>query len=81
VVGIIMQEMASDVSRMRRKHLDGIGATSGSEPSPFANNELLEQKILMVKSRQNLVLWRAPLKTLYYFVLEVCILLRHYSNK
>ena len=36
----------------------------------------LEEWLMQHQIRRSLVLWRSPLKTLYYFVMETLILLR-----
>jgi len=36
----------------------------------------LEERLMQHQIRRSLVLWRSPLKTLYYFVMETLILLR-----
>jgi hypothetical protein len=72
--------MAFDVKSIRgRKRLDEVGDTA----SITSQNGLLslEQKLLLVKNRQSLVLWRSPLRTTYYFFLASGILLRYYGAK
>ena len=71
--------MAFDVKTIRgRKRLDEV---RDSSHGVITENGLpsLEQKILNLKYRRQLVLWRSPLRTLYYFVLESGVLLRHYG--
>jgi len=36
----------------------------------------LEERLMQQQDRRSLVLWRSPLRTLYYFVMETLMLLR-----
>lgn len=47
---------------------------------PLSNGDL-EQKLQNRRDRQQLVLWRSPLQTLCYFILELSVLLRDYGSR
>lgn len=44
-------------------------------------NVELEQKLNQHKDRHKLVLWRSPIQTLYYFLLELSVVLRSYGSR
>jgi hypothetical protein len=72
--------MVFDVASIRgRKRLDEVVGDSRSDAE---NGSLsVEQRMLVVKTRQNLVLWRSPVRTLYYFILELSVQLHHSKTK
>jgi hypothetical protein len=56
---------------------------SFSEPKGEANGTaaMSSKRISDNHQRQNLVLWRQPVTTLYYFLLELIVLLRSYGAR
>jgi len=47
----------------------------------FSENGILflEERLIQHQARQSLVLWRSPLRTLYYFMLETLVLFRKHG--
>jgi len=41
----------------------------------------LEERLMQQQDRRSLVLWRSPLRTLYYFVMETLMLLRKHGMR
>lgn len=54
--------------------------TANEVGQPLSNGDL-EQKLQNRRDRQQLVLWRSPLQTFYYFILELSVLLRDYGSR
>jgi hypothetical protein len=76
---IFARFMAFDVQSIRgRRRLDEVEESVGITSQ---NGLSLEQKMSLVKNRHSLVLWRSPLRTVYYLFLESGILLRYYGAK
>jgi len=67
-----------DTSEIRgRKPLSEVNGDSGLTENGV--NFVLEQKLMQHQDRRSLVLWRSPLRTLYYFVMETFVLLRKHG--
>lgn len=59
-------------------------STNGSTPNNVkhtSNSKLRNELQREKEERENLLIWKTPLKTLYYFAMEVFILLKTYGNK
>jgi len=66
-----------DTSHIRaRKPLSEVN----EEPELTENGSLfLEERLMQHQDRRSLVLWRSPLRTLYYFMMETFVLLRKHG--
>ena len=49
----------------------------------FSENGILflEERLMQHQARRSLVLWRSPLRTLYYFVMEILVLLCNHGMR
>ena len=75
----------SESSRSRKSsenHLkSGSGDSSTNKKNPEKSSALKLQKQAQKAERENLVIWKSPLKTPYFFLLETIELLSHYTFK
>ena len=75
----------SESSRSRKSsenHLkSGSGDSSTNKKNPEKSSALKLQKQVQKAERENLVIWKSPLKTPYFFLLETIELLSHYTFK
>merc|ERR1712048_90708 len=55
--------------------------SKNSKNSKTSKSLSKEQRLLQKQERENLVIWKSPLKTPYYFIHEVFDLLGHYFYK
>ena len=67
--------MDTSLIRGRRPLSEVNGETGMSENGFF----FLEERLMQHQDRRSLVLWRSPLRTLYYFVMESLVLLRKHG--
>ena len=70
-------EMDTSLIRGRRPLTEVNGETGMSENGFF----FLEERLMQHQDRRSLVLWRSPLRTLYYFVMESFMLLRKHGMR
>jgi len=61
--------------RARRPLTEVNGGTGFSENGSL----FLEERLMQHQARRSLVLWRSPLRTLYYFMMETLVLLRKHG--
>jgi len=64
--------MDTSLIRGRRPLSDVNGEASVTENGVM----FLEERLMQHQVRRSLVLWRSPLRTLYYFMMETFVLLR-----
>jgi hypothetical protein len=77
-----MDHIAKAGARDRKKTKKN-GVMNGASPKEHlkTNSAAAEQRLTHIHDRQRLVLWRRPLTTFYYFVLELGVLLRSYGAR
>jgi len=66
-----------DTSHIRgRRPLSEVNGETGLSEN---GSLFLEERMMQHQARRSLVLWRSPLRTLYYFVMETLVLLRKHG--
>ena len=61
-----------------RKHLKSSEQNGGTYNSDLQLNQFNDNES---QERENIVLWKKPVTTLYYFVIELCLNLQEYALK
>jgi len=79
-----MESNAKSAMRGRKQKTKPNGVMNGDSSGlhPVGNGSTTPELRLQSRNeRQQLVLWRSPLSTFYYFILEIGVLLRSFAFK